>query len=462
MKNISLAFQIWITFALSMLISLVIIGFVYTRTIRNFSEQETFENILTAQQIFVQNVLDRPQMRMFRSQMPLQSQDIRTVHHFIFLTSEKNEIIVNTVDDNETNKKMFDKMISNIITQNKNMNNYILGFEKNEIFYIARKIVLQNNHEGYLVSYMLDSYKKEIEQALISRLIFWASLSMILVLVLSIILSKNLIKPLNKLQNIVKNISKKDWSNPVDINRRDEIGDLADSIELMRKELIYTDKKEREFIQYVSHELKTPLMVIRSYIQSIEDGIYPKSNLAGSLEVIDEEAQLLEKRIHDLLYYSKLDYLYKHEKNLERLNLRDIYYEIHNKILNKDIEMKVEMKDFYIFSIKQHWEIIFQNILDNHLRYTKSIIDIKSYYDENNNFIIDFFNDGEKIDNSIMKNMLNPYNKGKNGKSGLGLVIVEKILNIYKSKIQIMNTEKGVLYKLKIDINNNNDKKRHL
>ncbi len=63
-------------------------------------------------------------------------------------------------------------------------------------------------------------------------------------------------------------------------------------------------------------------MVIRSYSHAIRDGIYPKGgDLDNSVQIIDEEAARLEKRIRNLLYLTKLDYLSNHE-SLKKLYSR--------------------------------------------------------------------------------------------------------------------------------------------
>ena len=93
---------------------------------------------------------------------------------------------------------------------------------------------------------------------------------------------------------------------PIEVDREDEIGKLGKSIEQLRNQLIYQDEMQQSFLQNISHELKTPVMVIRSYSQAIRDGIYPKGDLDCSVKVIDEEAERLEKRIKNLLYITNL------------------------------------------------------------------------------------------------------------------------------------------------------------
>ena len=445
MKNYSLAFQIWITFATSVIIILFILGIVYTNTVRNFFENETYEIILTAQENFAQNILNRPFMRMFRSEMALINQEMRSVHHIIFIENDSVEIYYKTGKENDLDSKTIEIMNEMILNQQKKILNYSIESQDKKLFFTARKVFVQNI-SGYLVSYMWDTYKKQVEKSLLVSFFFGGAISIFVILIISLLLAKNLTKPLKKLKKSVQSISKKEWYNSVKINRKDEIGELANSIEKMRTDLINSDKTEREFIQYASHELKTPLMVIRSYIQAIEDGIFPNGTLEGTLKVIEEESSILEKRIYDLLYYSKIDYLFRHEKGSDLIDIKEIFEKSFRKraIIEK-IELDINFININLKAVEEHWKIIFDNIFDNHFRYAKNKISVNSYYDEIN-YYIEIINDGSLIDEKVLENMFKPYNKGVNGKTGLGIVIVQKILNIYNGILEISNLDDGVKY----------------
>src|SRR5699024_5659995 len=125
----------------------------------------------------------------------------------------------------------------------------------------------------------------------------------------AILLSKYLSKPLVNLEEKVNKLANYEWDDPIKMDRKDEIGRLGNSIEQLRNQLIYQNEMQQSFLQKISHELKTPVMVIRSFAQAIRDGIYPKDNLDSSVKVIDEEAERLESRIKNLLFLTKLDYL---------------------------------------------------------------------------------------------------------------------------------------------------------
>src|SRR5699024_12163086 len=73
----------------------------------------------------------------------------------------------------------------------------------------------------------------------------------------ALLLSRYLSKPLVDLESRVKNRSKNNWDESINLGRKDEIGKLGNSVEKLRKQLIRQDKAERNFLQNISHELKT-------------------------------------------------------------------------------------------------------------------------------------------------------------------------------------------------------------
>lgn len=80
------------------------------------------------------------------------------------------------------------------------------------------------------------------------------------------------------------------------MDRKDEIGKLGHTIEEMRQKLVQKDETERTLLQNISHDLKTPVMVIRGYTQSIKDGFFLKETFENTVDVIECEALKLEKK----------------------------------------------------------------------------------------------------------------------------------------------------------------------
>jgi two-component system sensor histidine kinase CssS len=100
------------------------------------------------------------------------------------------------------------------------------------------------------------------------------------------LIANNLAKPLQQLEEYTKRIAKKDWEYEVEIKSNDEIGRLAIAMNEMKRALRQADEEEKKFLQSISHDLKTPVMVIMSYAQAIIDGVYIESvdNMATTIK----------------------------------------------------------------------------------------------------------------------------------------------------------------------------------
>ncbi|MCR1971796.1 HAMP domain-containing histidine kinase [Clostridium cochlearium] len=277
-----------------------------------------------------------------------------------------------------------------------------------------------------------------------------AAIAVLISLIVSLWFSKYLTEPLKILEDRVGKIAKQDCYEPLNLDRQDEVGSLAKSIEDMRIQLVQRDKEQQNMLQQVSHELKTPIMVIRSYAQAVYDGIYPKGNLKGSIQVIDEEAERLENKVKDLLYLSKLQYIRKKKITVEKFNIYKLILEIVDKfkVNNSHIQWEIKGKDIFINGDREQWRVVFENILDNATRYAKSTIKLEMKIEEN--LKLKIYNDGEKINKEEMNNLFKPFNKGNNGKYGLGLSIVKEIVEIHKGEIFVNNKEEGVEFCINI------------
>ena len=136
------------------------------------------------------------------------------------------------------------------------------------------------------------------------------------------------VRKIEKLKNKIDNIDNPDYNNKIDFIVDDEIRSLALAIEDMRISLINQESYRNQMYQNISHDFKTPLTVIKSYIEAVEDGVEDKD---VAFTTIKEQTEKLEQKVHSLLYLNKLDYL----KNTEIVNIEQIDME---KVINQEVE----------------------------------------------------------------------------------------------------------------------------
>ena len=449
MKNLPLSIQIWLVFAAITLFISILLSIILPLTLRNFFTKEIYANIESAQDFIFnrfnsQSFRDFSQSEFFKD--PKQTmENIRTVNHFliynenqIFLSSPLPMDFLNEVKEEASIQNTISKQYSGQVNDEK-------------IFYVITK-GKSLNQDVFLVSYLWDSYREDLVQTLFKKLILIMAIVFLLSWIPAIGLSKYLSSPLVNLEERVGKLANHEWEEPIELDRKDEIGRLGQSIEQLRNQLIFQDEMQQSFLQDISHELKTPVMVIRSYSQAIRDGIYPKGDLNNSVQIIDEEAERLEKRIKNLLYLTKLDYLSNHEISKEIFSLDKLINDVVNRLAwtRTDLDWHLNLWPINISGDIEQWRIVIENLLDNQIRYAKNKISIALKLNDSKKVLLKFWNDGPNIEPNIMDSLFNKFNKGYKGEFGLGLVIVYKIVNLHGGKVWVQNEEKGVSFQIEI------------
>ena len=287
-----------------------------------------------------------------------------------------------------------------------------------------------------------DSYINKTKTSILTAIFPLVLITFILIGLTIIFWSTIVVKKIEKLKNKIDNIDNPDYNHKVDFEVDDEIRSLALAIEDMRISLINQEEYRRQMYQNISHDFKTPLTVIKSYIEAVEDGVEDEKTAFQTIKIQTEK---LEEKVHSLLYLNKLDYL-KNSKDvsLELVDMEKIIKEEVEKFKFHRKEIKfdtfVEKKSKY-YGSTENWETILDNLLSNFMRYAKSEIRITA---KQNKLIL--YNDGDTIDEDFLEVIFTPFRKGMKGEFGLGLSIVKKTLNIMGYDISIKNEKKGVSF----------------
>lgn len=448
MKNKPLSIQIWIVFAAITLLISIMLSVILPLTLRDFFTEELYATIESAQRLMF-STYDLPSLRDFLESEGLENtrqtlENIRTVNHFFI--HDNNQVLISS----SLSMEFIDEVINQAQIQENVSQRYSGKVGKEKVFYVITK-GRALNQDIFLVSYMWDSYRQDMVQTLFKRLALVMFIVSIFSWIPAILLSKYLSSPLVALERKVKKLANYEWNEPVEVDREDEIGKLGKSIEQLRNQLLYQEEMQQSFLQNISHDLKTPVMVIRSFAQAIRDGIYPKGDLDNSVKVIDDEAENLEKRIKNLLYITKLDYLNTNEISKQDFHLDKLIKNIAERLAwnRSDIDWQLNLPSTTINGDLEQWRIVIENILDNQIRYAKHAILI-SLNSKNDKILLRFWNDGPPIEPEVLGSLFTKFNKGKKGEFGLGLAIVQRIVNLHNAEVWAKNEEEGVSFYVEI------------
>lgn len=359
-----------------------------------------------------------------------------------------NIILVEAIHGEEVAKRIYEQAKK----QTQNTKTYKEEIDGKELMY-SINISEDNGEHIYTYSVIRNMYKEILPTIII--IIVGFTIFIIIISILGVSYNfKRLAKDIQSISRYTNKIAYKDWEEPIDISMNsEELTNLLHSIEYMRDKLREIDSIQQSMLQYISHELKTPIMIINSYTEAIKENIYPCGNLNNSLDIVLEQTDRMKSKVDDLLFITKLN---NDEKCINYVNLKLILDKVlasFNMIFTsrKDLDIKIYINsNINMIGDEKKLSVLFENIIDNQLRYAKNNIIIRfiNYY---NRVDILFFNDGEVMKINDAKDIFKPFVKGAKGKSGLGLSICKKIAEIHKGDICFIPTTYGCLFKVSID-----------
>ena len=223
-----------------------------------------------------------------------------------------------------------------------------------------------------------DSYMKNMKQDILYNI--FPILFAVLLLITGILVAwaRRLVLKIEHLKEKIDNLDNEDYVDQYHYYADDELKLLSDAIDQMKATLKEQDEYKNMMYQNISHDFKTPLTVIKSYMEATEDHMVSNKE---AYQVIKEQIEKLENKVHSLLYLNKLNYIKDLKKQPEQeVDIRPIIHSSLQKFKyhRPDIEWKVEIYDkktIYRGSLDM-WEAIIDNLLNNFIRYAKSTIRI--------------------------------------------------------------------------------------
>ena len=273
-----------------------------------------------------------------------------------------------------------------------------------------------------------------------NQLIYITLLAIILSSLLALFISKRLTKPIVDITKKAKDLGKKDHI-IFEKNGITEIDDLATTLNFAQEEITKVDELRRDLMANVSHDLKTPLTMIKAYAEMIKDFSYKDDKKRNEhLDIIIDETDRLNILVNDILL------LAKSQEEVEQLNIEeyDLIKEI--KKIIKRYEIIKETEDYKIIlkspkkvivkADKNKINQVIYNLINNAINYTgkdKKVEVIIS--EEENKYVISINDTGKGIKEEDIEHIWQKYYKNEKNHqrnvigTGLGLSIVKAILD---------------------------------
>ena len=414
-RNLDLKRQLGVIVIFSLILSLVSLFLILPNLLTPFYEKNIYE------------VLRQP--------LPFIDSEKKTGNDVAFIIDTNNNIYVSSNFTNYFNKSDVE-LIRHAV--DKSFGNFILN---NRTYYYRMNI--EDNRT--IITLTDDTYIRS-QQRMLNLIIFpVVSITIFIVALILVVWNNHLANKITKIKDKVDNLDNNSYDHNYTFKINDEVNSLINSVEIMRKEIMYKEEYKNSMYQSLSHELKTPIAVISSYVEAANDKVVPYEE---AIKTIDDEIKILSKDVSRILELNKLNYLKENnEYKDEKIHITELLKDLTEKykLQRRDVEWTLDIKDKNIFrGTYDIWKVIIDNIYGNFTRYAKKKVKVTIKKNE-----IEFYNDGEHIDKDFIKDMFRQYKKGIKGKYGLGLSIVKQSVELYGYKISAENKKEGVLFKIK-------------
>ena len=416
MKKLTLTEQFLLICVSIIIIVIVSLGLVLPKTLLPVYEENLYNYLNQSL-----NLLEKPENNRVDSEVA-----------YIYIDNDKNIYISNNLSD-VINIKSTSEILKNI---NDSEGKIVRG-KKVYYYYTSKTDVMTK------VAITTDSYINSMKKEILKIILVVVGITFIIISLLVLIWSNNLVNRIKKLKDKVDNINNDNYDHKMIYDYDDELYTLEVAIENMRIYLKEQEAYKNQMYQNISHDFKTPITVMKSYIEAMEDGIESKEKIT---KVLKEQLNKLEVKVHSLLYLNKLNYLKEEKEKLnDTCDVSKVIFASVDKFSPSRSDVKfsldIDKKNTIFRGSYEMWEAIIDNILNNFMRYAKKSIKITV---KNNKIIL--YNDGPNIDKDVLNNIFTPYEKGVKGVFGLGLSIVKKTLGLLNYDINIENVKNGVKF----------------
>lgn len=315
-------------------------------------------------------------------------------------------------------------------------------------------ITINEEHQGHVFMFAKTDNIKRIVDHLSDQFIISGLVTIVLTIITIFILSKLITKPIIKMTEATEQLSKGRNKVVLQTARRDELGELANSITTLSNDLEHMKNERNEFLASISHELRTPLTYIKGYADILgRDGITEEER-SEYIEIIREETEQLAALVKRLFELAKMDQnMFIIDKQMVRFEqlIHSIAERIRPAMEEKNIVFSVSCPDHVLANVDpERIQQVLLNVLDNAKKHTPSGNRISMEVSESKQNIITVISDeGEGIPEEDLPYIferlyrVEKSRSRKSGGTGLGLAIAKEIVESHggtmeaKSKLGI-------------------------
>ena len=274
-----------------------------------------------------------------------------------------------------------------------------------------------------------------------------------LVLIVSILFSRYISRPIIQLESAARDIAGGNIDRTLNLDRKDEFGTLATSLNQMAKRLradaeemkrLY--EKQSQFFADITHEIRNPLHTISGSLEMLEMENLDEEKRKKYIESASRQTERISRLFKDLVTLQRYDsdgYFIEEQLfdiGLAISNVKKMYAEVASE---KEIELEVDTGKCMVYADPDKIEQVLENLVSNAVKYTNKGKITVSVEEDNGRVQITVADTGIGISDEHLQRLFDRFYRTDKARSrdkggtGLGLAVVKSILNAHGSNIYV-------------------------
>ncbi|MGB5445372.1 MAG: ATP-binding protein [Psychromonas sp.] len=337
----------------------------------------------------------------------------------------------------------------------------IAGVYSNDLEYTTSVIMVGKRTVGFLAvskrNELTDGYELDFIEQQRSYLWIIALAAILLVALVTQPLARHLVGPIKQIAQGMHKLTQGDYRQNIHLQRRDELQALSRDFNELALTLAENDSARKRWLANISHELRTPVTILRGELEAMLDDVRPlsKKNIASA----NDEVKHLQKLIDDLHQLTSADiggmhYRKQTEDLVALLNAEKDKYSGYLADAGVKLELKIETPFLAVFADRTRLCQLFENIINNSIKYAQASI-VRITLSRDSSFaplaVVKIEDDGEGVSEQHLPHLFeylyrvdNSRNR-KTGGSGIGLSVCAHIVAAHQGEIIAQQSDLGGL-----------------
>ena len=318
---------------------------------------------------------------------------------------------------------------------------------------VSSPMIFSNGEVIGVLRYVTSTRKVDaqiLQVALVSMMVLTAVMAV--VLVSSNFFLRSVMNPVAQITEKAQRIAAGSYGVQIQTKYRDEIGDLADTINEMSNKIAQNEKMQAEFISQLSHELRTPLTVINGWSETLLANEDMDPDTRQGMKIISSEAKRLTGMVMDLLDFTRMQDG-RMTLTVEPTDIRSVFedtvYMYSSRLAQDGITLQYNESDCDIPEIPcdgKRLRQVFLNVLDNAAKHGRDGKLVETSIScEDDQVIVRIRDHGPGIPEDELGLVKKKFYKGssKARGTGIGLAVCEEIMELHNGKLTLENAPGG-------------------